>query len=371
MDHEVIRRLRAAMKAAGFDALVALSQDNVTYTAGFLVPSHALNRFRRTVTVLAGDAFAAQIVVTVEGNLARARSRISDIRVYDQFSQDPADVLADALIEAGVAAGRIGIELDYMPAQDYIRLRERLPKAEFVHCRDLYFTARMIKTDEEIALLTKVGELTERVVGETLAEIRPGMTEKAVAQIVADRMMNGGCDGLKCQVGSGIRSGITNCSPTDKAIEKGDVIRLEVLGDLNLYRSNVTRTAVVGDPTDEQRRIWDVMIGARDRCKSMIKPGTAVADLYRRYADHLRAHNIEPTLKFLGHGIGQTIHEEPYIAETRAVILEPNITFTMEPLYMMPDRMGFHVEDMYRVTPTGFAPITGAITPNDTLIRVG
>ena len=222
MDHEVIRRLRAAMKAAGFDALVALSQDNVTYTAGFLVPSHALNRFRRTITVLGGDTFSAQMLsVTVEENLARARSRISDIRVYDQFSQDPADVLADALLEAGAGAGRIGIELDYMPAQDYIRLRERLPGAEFVHCRDLYFTARMIKTDEEIELLTKVGELTERVVGHALAEIRPGMTEKAVAQVVADRMMNGGCDGLRCQVGSGIRSGITNCQPTDKAIEKG------------------------------------------------------------------------------------------------------------------------------------------------------
>jgi Xaa-Pro aminopeptidase len=371
MEHEVIRRLRAAMAAAGYDALVALSQDNVTYTAGFLVPSHALNRFRRTITVLAGSAFATQIVVTVEENLARQRSRFSDVRPYDQFSQDPADVLADALIEAGVGAGRIAIELDYMPAQDYIRLRERLPKAEFVHCRDLYFAVRMIKTDEEIALLSRIGALTERVAGEVLAEIRPGMTEKAVGQLVTDRMMSGGCDGLKYQVGSGIRSGITNCAPTDKAIERGDVIRIEILGEMNQYRSNVTRTAVVGAPTDEQRSIWEVMIGARERCKSMLKPGTPVAELYRTYAGYLRAHNIEPTLKFLGHGIGQTIHEEPYIAESRSVILEPNITFTMEPLYMMPGRMGFHVEDMYRVTPDGFAAITGSITPNDSLIRVG
>jgi Xaa-Pro aminopeptidase len=371
MEHEVMRRLRSAMKAAGYDALVALSQDNVTYTAGFLVPSHALNRFRRTITVLAGDAFATQIVVTVEKNLARERSRFSDVRAYDQFSQDPADLLADALIEAGAGAGCVAIELDYMPAQDYIRLRERLPKAQFVHCRDLYFTVRMVKTEEEIALLTKVGALTERVAGEALAEIRPGMTEKAVGQIITDRMMNGGCDGLKYQVGSGVRSGITNCAPTDKAIEKGDVVRIEILGDMNQYRSNVTRTAVVGEPTDEQRKIWDVMIGARERCKAMLKPGTPVADLYRCYASHLRAHDIEPTLKFLGHGIGQTIHEEPYIAESRAVILEPNITFTMEPLYMIPGRMGFHVEDMYRVTPTGFAAITGAATPNDSLIRVG
>src|SRR5271166_6555685 len=101
MEHEVIRRLRAAMQGDGHDALVAFSQDNVTYTAGFLVPSHASNRFRRTITVLAGEAFAAQIVVNVEENLARQRSRFSNIRAYNQFTEDPADVLADALIEAG------------------------------------------------------------------------------------------------------------------------------------------------------------------------------------------------------------------------------------------------------------------------------
>src|SRR5262245_62977808 len=192
MEHEVLRKLRSAMIKAGHDALVAFSQDNVTYTAGFLVPSHASNRFRRTITVLAGDQFAAQIVVNVEENLARQRSRFGDIRAYNQFTQDPADVLADALQEAGVAAGRIAIELDYMPAQDYIRLKERLPQATFVPCKDLYFTARMIKTDEEIALLRKVGALTDRVAGEVLREIRPGMTENADAQTLSNKMMDSG-----------------------------------------------------------------------------------------------------------------------------------------------------------------------------------
>ena len=61
------------------------------------------------------------------------------------------------------------------------------------------------------------------MIGEVLREIRPGMTEKSVAQIIGNKMLEGGCDGLKCQVGSGVRSGITNCTPTDKAIERGDV----------------------------------------------------------------------------------------------------------------------------------------------------
>src|SRR3979490_1116725 len=120
MEHEVLRKLRSAMVAAGHDALVAFSQDNVTYTAGFLVPSHASNRFRRTITVLAGETFAAQIVGNVEENLGQQRSRFLDIRPSTQFTEDPADLLADALLEAGVGSGQIAIELDYMPAQDYI-----------------------------------------------------------------------------------------------------------------------------------------------------------------------------------------------------------------------------------------------------------
>lgn len=370
-EHEVFGKLRRAMQQNGFDALVAFSPDNVTYTAGFQVPSQLNNRFRRTITVLARDSVAKQIVVNVEENLARQKSRFADIFSYNQFTEDPANLLADILLQAGVDRGRIGIELDYMPAQDYIQLRARLPEAEFAHCRDLYFSTRMIKTAEELAILKQVGSLTDRIAGEVLREIRPGMTEKAVSQMVTSRMIDGGCDGLKCQVGSGIRSGITNCSPTDKIIEADDVLRLEILGEMRGYRSNVTRTAVVGKPTDEQVKIWDVMIGARETCKALLKPGTPVAELFRTYAGYLRARDIEPTLTFLGHGIGQTIHEEPYITDSRDVVLAPDITMTMEPLYMIPGRMGFHVEDMYLITADGFEPITGMLSPNDQLIEIG
>ncbi len=370
MEHEVLRKLRAEMRKDGYDALVAQSLDNATYTAGFTVPSQLSNRFRRVITILADDRFAAQILVTVEENLARERSRFKDIRAYNQFTQDPADVLADVLTEAGVGGGRIAIELDFMPAKDYIRLVQRLPKARFEECKDIYFRTRMIKTDEEVATLRKVGQITDRVIGEVLREIRPGQREKDVYRNVWNKMLAAGVDNLKCQVGSGIRSGITNCTPTDKAIERGDMIRVEILGEMDSYRSNLTRTAVLGKPTDEQEKIWDVLIRAREACKGMLRPGTAVAELYRTYARICRAGGIEPTLTFLGHGIGQTIHEEPYITETRTIVFEPNITFTMEPLYMIPGRMGFHVEDMYLITPHGYDSISGNITPNDRLIEL-
>ena len=368
MEHEVPAKLRAAMHVGGHDALVALSVDNVTYTAGFTVPSHVSNRFRRTVTVIAGDSFGCQIVVSVEENLARMRSRFADVRAYDQFTEDAADVLADALIEAGAGEGRIAIELDYMPAHDYLRLAERLPRARFEHARDLYFRARMIKTADELAVLRRVGELTEEVMGTILGELRPGLGERDAARRITDLIMDGGCQGVKVQVGSGERSGIVNCTPSERAMEAGDVVRVEILGDMDGYRSNVTRTAVLGPPTDEQKRIWSILIRARDACKAILGPGTPVAELYRTYVDACRSEGIEPTLRFLGHGIGQTIHEEPYITESRDIVLEPHITHTMEPLYMLPGRMGFHVEDMYVITDDGFDAITGDKVPNDELI---
>jgi Xaa-Pro aminopeptidase len=197
------------------------------------------------------------------------------------------------------------------------------------------------------------------------------MTEKEVGRRIVNGILAAGCDGLKYQVGSGARSGIVNCKPTDKAIEKGEVVRLEVLAELDNYRSNVTRTVVMGKPTAEQQQVWRVLIGARDACRDMLRPGTPVRELYRTYVNLCRQGGIEPTLKFLGHGIGQTIHEEPYITDTRDIVLEPNITHTMEPLYMIPGRMGFHVEDMYVITTAGHDAITGDLLPNDALIEAG
>src|SRR4051794_27559249 len=235
MQDPVIGKLRGAMQADGFDALVAHSLDNATYTAGFQVPSHAMNRFRRTITVLAGKDFGCQIVVNVEEALAKEKSRFKDIRSYNQFTQNPADLLADALEQAGVGAGKIAIELDYLPAMDFIRLRERLPKANFVHARDLYFRTRMVKTDDEIAILKQVGTLTERVVADVIAGLKPGVSERKVGSEIMNRMLDAGADAVSYQVGSGARSGIINCKPTDKIIECDDVVRIEVLGDKDGY----------------------------------------------------------------------------------------------------------------------------------------
>ena len=366
---DTLDRLRAEMVRQGVRALVALSPENVAYTIGYMVPSHPTNRHRRTISILAEDGRSALIVVGVEAELARQQSRLKDVRSYDQFTQNPMDVLADVLREFGVERGPAATEMDFLPAQDYLRLREHLPALSVVPCRDIYLRARMVKTAEEVAWLRAIAEISDRAEQVVWSRMHEGVTEKALAAIVTNAVLEAGGDGVRMLIGGGERSAIVNPKPSDRVLRRGDVIRVEILGNLNNYQSNVTRTGVLGRATDDQRRIWRILMEARALALERLRPGAAARDLWSAYADHCRRHAIEPTLAFLGHGIGLTGHEEPYITGDKALILEPGMVVTFEPFYMMPPRMGFHIEDMFLVTDSGYETLT-AVTTNEQLIEI-
>jgi Xaa-Pro dipeptidase len=363
-------RLRSEMRRDGLGVLVALSPENVAYAIGYMVPSHPNNRARRTITVLTADGRAVLIVVKVEEALAREQSRITDVRAYDQFRDSPMDLLADVLVELGVASGPIGMELDYLPALDYLRLKERLPALDLKANRDLYLRARLVKGPDEIEHLRRIARISDVAEEAAWREVRPGMSEKQLAAIITGALLSEGGDGLRLLVGAGERSGIVNPKPSERIIREADVLRVEVLGNLANYQSNVTRTGVIGRPTAEQREIWNVLMDARRAALERLRPGALVRDLWHAYADVCRGGKIEPTLAFLGHGIGLTGHEEPYITADKDLVLEPGVVLTYEPFYMIPGRMGFHIEDMFLVTEDGYENLT-TVTTNDELIEAG
>ena len=84
----------------------------------------------------------------------------------------------------------------------------------------------------------------------------------------------------------------------------------------------------------------------------------------------MRANGLEPTLKFLGHGIGLTGHEEPYITGEKTMVMAPGMVVTFEPFLMFPERMGFHIEDMYLFTDGGYENLSTVVN-NEQLIQVG
>lgn len=360
-------RLRAVMAAASVDALVATSPDNVVYSAGFTVPSHLSNRFRRTACILPVEGDPALVVVTVEHSLADASAPPGlTVHTYHEFTEDPMEVVAGLLRDG--RARRVGVELDHLPAADFERLRAALPGVAIVPAGPLFLQARLHKTAAEVATIRALGRQAAAAHSRAFAQTGPGMTERDLARLLADACP--GVDYCKPIVGAGERAAHPNAAPTDRPLRPGDVVRVDLIAGRDWFHSDVARTAVVGAPDPEVRAVWRVLTDAYRRVQDRLRPGARTQELYALYLRTLADGGLQPSLEFLGHGLGLTIHEEPYVNAYTDHVLEPGMVLCLEPMYLVPGRMGFHVEDEFLITADGFELLSDG-TPNDVLIQVG
>jgi Xaa-Pro aminopeptidase/Xaa-Pro dipeptidase len=256
-----------------------------------------------------------------------------------------------------------------MPASDYVLLSKYLPADKMVPNRELYLAARMVKSESEIAVLRRIATISDSAQAAAWNAIAPGMSEKELSAFVTNEVLSSGGDSLRLLIGGGERSGLVNPRPSDRRIVSGDVLRLEVLANLDNYQSNVTRTGIIGRAEASHEKIWSTLIEARRAALDLLAPGRPVRDLWTAYERGCRHGDVMPTLQFLGHGIGLSGHEEPYITADSELVLEPGVVLTFEPFVMFPDLMGFHIEDMFLVTPSGYEILTTA-TDNGRLIEV-
>ncbi|HEX9445810.1 MAG TPA: Xaa-Pro peptidase family protein [Candidatus Binatia bacterium] len=367
MNPEIVERQKGALAAAGLDALIALSPENVTYTTGIVVPSQSLMRWRHAAAVVTGDGLAALLAIDMEETTVKSHG-VKNVRVYREFSDDPIDKLADLLIELGLERGRLGFELEYLPARDFSALQRRLPRAAIAAADGVFNKLRAVKSRAEIELLRELSKITDRAIGATLRGAHAGTTEMELAGALVAGVFAGGAENFKLMIiASGERSQYPNVGPTGRAIEKGDLIRMEIFGMKNGYHAGVCRTAVVGGPTAEQEKIWKNLIECKHLVMEMIKPGAACKEVYQRFLKHFGALGFDP-ISFVGHGIGLFLHEEPYLGRYGDEILQEGMVVAIEPLVYIPGRMGLQNKDMLVVTTNGCELLSDQ-TPTDDLLR--
>src|SRR3954452_25198859 len=132
MRQDVIARQVRAMRGADLDAVVSISPENFAYVTGFLSPTQALMRWRHAMALVTADGSTGLSVGDMEANTIRSKAPAgTEIAVWREFKFDAMQVLADLLRKHGLAGARIGLELDYLPADDFTALRELLPGASF------------------------------------------------------------------------------------------------------------------------------------------------------------------------------------------------------------------------------------------------
>ena len=370
MDQEIISRLRRRIVDAGLDAIVAISPENVTYVSGFVVPSQSLMRWRHAAVLVTADGRISMVAIDMEATTVKAHAGIDDLRIYREFSDDPMDKLADSLKELKLDRGKIGIEMDFLPARDFAALQKNVPSVQWVAADSIFNKARQIKTPNELALLRSLSKLTDKALGDALRSAKVGMSEMELAGTLLTSLFAGGAESYKLMIiASGERSQFPNVGPTDRKLQKGDLIRMEIFGQKSGYLTGVCRTAVVGDATAEQYKIWSNLIECKYLVMELIKPGASCPQIYQKFLQKFSELGFEP-ISFVAHGIGLHLHEEPYMGRYGNEIVEAGMVGAFEPLVYIPGRFGMQNKDMFCVTEKG-CELLSDVTPTDTLLRVG
>jgi Xaa-Pro aminopeptidase len=370
MDQEIITRLKKRISTEGLDAIITISPENVTYVSGFVVPSQSLMRWRHAVCIVTADGRVSMVAVDMEATTVKAHAEIKDLRIYREFIDDPMDRLAEALRDLNLDHGKIGIEMEFLPAKDFATLQRILPGVEWRAADAIFNKARQIKTANELALLRSLSKLTDKAIGDTLRKSRVGMTELELAGRLLTSLFSGGAESYKLMIiASGERSQFPNVGPTDRKLQRGDLIRMEIFGQKNGYLTGVCRTAVVGEATSEQKNIWAKLIECKYLVMDLIKPGASCPEIYRKFLEKFGALGFEP-ISFVAHGIGLHLHEEPYMGRYGDEIVQAGMVGAFEPLVYIPGRFGMQNKDMFCVTGKG-CELLSNVTPTDTLLKVG
>jgi Xaa-Pro aminopeptidase len=370
MDQEIISRLRKRIQGERLDAIVAMSPENVTYVSGFVVPSQSLMRWRHAACIMTADGRIVMVAIDMEATTVKAHAGIDDVRIYREFTDDPMETIAVALRDLGLDSARVGIELEFLPAKDFATLHRLLSGIQWVAADAIFNKARQIKTPNELELLRALSKLTDKAIGDTLRSTKVGMSEMELAGNLLTALFAGGAESYKLMIiASGERSQFPNVGPTDRQLKEGDLIRMEIFGQKNGYLAGVCRTAVVGEATAEQEKIWANLIECKYLVMDLIKPGASCPEVYRRFLDKFSELGFEP-ISFVAHGIGLHLHEEPYMGRHGNEIVEAGMVGAFEPLVYIPGRFGMQNKDMFCVTEKS-CELLSDYTPTDTLLRAG
>ncbi len=353
MDQEIIARLKKRIGGEGLDAIIASSPENVTYVSGFVVPSQSLMRWRHAAVIVTADGRISMVAIDMEATTVKAHAGIDDLKIYREFTDDPMDKLAEALKDLKLDHSKVGIELEFLPAKDFQTLQKNLPDVHWMGADAIFNKARQIKTAGELALLRSLSKLTDKALGDALRSAQVGMSEMKLAGTLLTSLFGGGAESYKLMIiASGERSQFPNVGPTDRKLQRGDIIRMEIFGQKNGYLTGVCRTAVVGDATPEQYKIWSNLIECKYLVMDLIKPGASCPEVYRKFLQKFSELGFEP-ISFVAHGIGLHLHEEPYMGRYGNEVVETGMVGAFEPLVYIPGRFGMQNKDMFCVTDKG------------------
>lgn len=359
-----LAELRARMRARELDAVLLSTPENICYLTGF--ESLGLFWFQAVVVPLAGEPFA--FVRQLETRGYEVLTWLEHVLSY-QDSDDIMAKLADTLGAFDLRGKRIGIEQDcwFFTSAQQQALLEHCPDTAFVNASGLVEAGRVIKSELEIDLMRHAARTAEAGLQAGIDALEDGVSEDHVAAEMHYAMIEAGSHwpAISPFVASGERGAIGHATWAGRQICKGDAVFLEVGGCRHRYHAAIMRTCFVGEPAQEMKEAFAVVLQAFDVAMAAIKPGVAASEVDRVAREFIAASEFggtqaSRTAYSMGiafppdWGEGHILSMKP--GETRP--LQANMTFHLLPWVQIPGKGGIGCTETVRVTEGGCESLT-------------
>jgi Xaa-Pro dipeptidase len=291
---------------------------------------------------------------------------VGDATASTVAPNDIAEATATALRDRGLGDGRIALELAAVPASRYLRLRELLPRAEFVDAAPIMWALRLIKTPAEIERLRHVAEVTDAAVSQAYEQLDATCSETDFERRLAGALIERGVTYGWCSIAYGPK-GATLVQPTDRLPAPGEIVRVDLVGIYEGYYSDISRVAAFGrQPDGHAERAHAAILEANGLLRREAGPGVRCGDLHRLTCESLERRGFRLLAPYAGHGIGRDVHEPPFLGANDETRLAPGMVLDMEPTMRVAGVGSVNIEDMVLITDNGCEPLTNF--PRDLLV---
>ena len=346
---ERIQKLQIRLREENLGLAVFAPTDHMRYLTGWAETGH------ERLLVLFVPAEGDPVFLVPSLNAAQAKRNPAGLMTVLGWEDATGWTVkaSDLFAEWSVSGRGVAID-DELDAVHLLDLQKIAPDASYIAAATLMASLREIKSEDELAAMERSAKVTDEVYLEAIGELREGMTERELRDLIVAAYRKRGTRPEFAIVCFGANTAIPHHSPGDVKLEQGDLVLIDIGCKIDDYFSDITRTVAFGQPDPLAFEIYATVYAANKAALDQGRPGMTGEELDAvargviadaGYADYF--------IHRLGHGIGLSGHEHPYIVAGNTQELREGMCFSDEPGIYLPGRFGVRIENILTVTSSG------------------
>jgi Xaa-Pro aminopeptidase len=352
-----LRRLREAAAAIGADAAIITHPANRHYFSGFPADDHAPDESSGILVVAEETA----VLFTSPTNLPWAENAVSPPVIARPWSRPWPEFLGQELQSLGIHCA--AFEDRALSVSDHAGILRAVGKIRLAEADNAFHALRAVKSEQELARIAEAARITDAAFEAATSNLEPGITEKALAWRIEAAIRDLGADrlGFPVIVAAGPHGARPHHDPSDRPIEEGEPVVIDMGAIIDGYSADLTRTICLGQPPPAFIDRYNTVLSAQRRALTEIRAAMSGREADAVAREALSAAGCgDQFLHGLGHGVGLNIHEFPSLGKDSDAILEPGHVITIEPGVYFEGWGGIRIEDLCVVTAMGLDVLSAA-----------